>query len=83
MKYLKSMFKKIVIAIYCCILSINLHAQVSTESPYSYFGLGDLSKNILPINNALGGASTSLYESNIINSDYSKNTDTLNFTVIY
>ena len=67
MKYLKSMFKKISITIFCCILSINLFAQLNTESPYSYFGLGDLSKNAFPINNALGGASTSLYESNIIN----------------
>ena len=33
-------------------------AQISTSSPYSRFGLGDLHQNILPSSIALGGSVT-------------------------
>ena len=42
-------------------------AQISTSSPYSRFGLGDLHKNILPSSIALGGSVTALNDPKIIN----------------
>jgi len=45
----------------------HLSAQISTSSPYSRFGLGELQKNILPEFSALGGASTALSSSKSIN----------------
>jgi hypothetical protein len=44
-----------------------LEAQISTSSPYSRFGLGDLQQNIFPEFNALGGASTALINPKIVN----------------
>ena len=43
-------------------------AQISTSSPYSRFGLGDLHQNILPSSIALGGSVTALNDAKIINS---------------
>ena len=39
---------------------IQLEAQISTSSPYSRFGLGELHQEIFPFFSALGGASTAL-----------------------
>lgn len=44
-----------------------INAQLSTSSPYSRFGLGDLQKNILPHFNAFGGGSTALSDVKSIN----------------
>ena len=41
-------------------LVIQLEAQISTNSPYSRFGLGELQQEILPFFSALGGASIAL-----------------------
>ena len=44
-----------------------LEAQISTSSPYSRFGLGELQQNILPEFNAFGGASTALSNPKSVN----------------
>ena len=47
--------------------SIDLEAQISTSSPYSRFGLGDLDQSIFPQYNACGGALTAISSSKSIN----------------
>ena len=49
------------------IFSTQILAQISTSSPYSRFGLGELQENVLPEFNAFGGASTALSNSTSIN----------------
>ena len=44
-----------------------LDAQISTSSPYSRFGLGELQQNIFPEFNAFGGASTALSNPKSVN----------------
>ena len=44
-----------------------INAQISTSSPYSRFGLGDLQKNALPQFNAFGGGSTALSNAKSVN----------------
>ena len=44
-----------------------LEAQISTSSPYSRFGLGELQQNIFPEFNAFGGASTALSNPKSVN----------------
>ena len=39
-------------------ITLQSFAQISTSSPYSRFGLGDLQQNVFPIYSAFGGAST-------------------------
>ncbi len=52
----------------CLIGIINYtEAQISTSSPYSRFGLGELQQSIFPEFNAFGGASTALSNSNSVN----------------
>ena len=52
----------------CLIGIINYTAaQISTSSPYSRFGLGELQQNIFPEFNAFGGASTALSSSSNVN----------------
>ena len=46
-----------------------MQAQISTSSPYSRFGLGDLHQNIFPAFIALGGASTALGNPKSVNSN--------------
>ena len=47
--------------------SIQLEAQIATNSPYSRFGLGDLQQNIFSEFNAFGGASTALSNTKSVN----------------
>ena len=49
-----------------CIISYT-EAQISTNSPYSRFGLGELQQSIFPEFNAFGGASTALSSSSTVN----------------
>ena len=52
----------------CLIGIINYtEAQISTSSPYSRFGLGELQQSIFPEFNAYGGASTALSNSKSVN----------------
>ena len=44
-------------------------SQISTNSPYSRFGLGSLNSSISPEQTALGGSSVSYFNSNSINFD--------------
>lgn len=48
-------------------LALQTSAQISTSSPYSRFGLGDLHENILPEFLAFGGASTAFSSSSTVN----------------
>ena len=54
-----------IVLLFC--LSSELIAQISTNSPYSRFGLGDISQNLFPQFNALGGASSAINGPKIIN----------------
>ena len=49
------------------VLVTSVNAQISTSSPYSRFGLGDLHQNIFPEYNALGGAITAFSSSKSVN----------------
>jgi hypothetical protein len=42
---------------YLLFISISATAQITSSSPYSQFGLGDLSGSLLPQNRAMGGLS--------------------------
>ena len=59
---------KILIKCVLPILLLNniLYAQESTSSPYSRFGLGDLTTQFLPVFNSLGGG-VAIYNDKIIN----------------
>ena len=49
------------------LLSNILYSQESTSSPYSRFGLGDLSSQFSPAFNSLGGGGYAFYSDKIIN----------------
>ena len=55
-----------ILVVFFCVIS-NIEAQLSTSSPYSRFGLGELQNNILPEFSAIGGATTALGHSKSIN----------------
>ena len=57
---------KCVLIILLLLLNNVLHAQESTSSPYSRFGLGDLTTQFLPVFNSLGGG-VAIYNDKIIN----------------
>lgn len=48
-------------------ITLQSFAQISTSSPYSRFGLGDLQQNVFPIYSAFGGASTAYSSTSTIN----------------
>ncbi|GGW34183.1 membrane protein [Arenibacter certesii] len=50
------MIKNFIIA-FLCVTSVSIHAQNSTVSPYSYFGIGDLRATNSVENNMMGGLS--------------------------
>ena len=56
----------LVISVFVSFASIS---QISTNSPYSRFGLGSLSGSVSPQQSALGGASVVYFNSNSINSE--------------
>jgi len=59
---------KILIIVIIFLSSVSLiEAQISTSSPYSRFGLGELHQNIFPEFNSFGGASIALNNSKTIN----------------
>ena len=45
----------------------SISAQQNTSSPYSRFGLGDLTNQFSPVFNSLGGGGYAIYNENIIN----------------
>ncbi len=50
-----------------CFLLADIQAQNNTYSPYSRFGIGDISRNVLARNQAMGGISIGLRDPNHIN----------------
>ena len=56
----------LIISVFVSFASIS---QISTNSPYSRFGLGSLSGSVSPQQSALGGASVVYFNSNSINSE--------------
>ncbi len=61
------MNKLLSIAVIFCSFVAQIDAQVSTTSPYSRFGLGELHQNVIPELRAFGGASTALSSTDRIN----------------
>ncbi|MEC7646133.1 MAG: hypothetical protein VX689_01460 [Bacteroidota bacterium] len=61
------MYKILNILVVILFFSGHLFAQISTSSPYSRFGLGELQQNVLSEFNAFGGASIALSNSTSIN----------------
>lgn len=61
------MYKKInyIAAILILLTSISVQAQVTTQSPYSKYGLGNVKGSLLPQFRAMGGISTGVYKPNI------------------
>ena len=51
------------------LISANSFSQLSTNSPYSRFGLGNLSNSVSPEQSAIGGTSVVFCNSEIINSN--------------
>ena len=51
------------------LISANGFSQLSTNSPYSRFGLGNLSNSVSPEQSAIGGTSVVFWNSEIINSN--------------
>ena len=58
---------KINILLILLLLSNIIYAQESTSSPYSRFGLGDLTTQFSPVFNSLGGGGSAIYNDKIIN----------------
>ncbi|NRF39096.1 hypothetical protein HQN83_10235 [Pedobacter sp. LMG 31643] len=58
------MYKKInyIAAVLLLLTSISVNAQVTTQSPYSRFGLGNVKGALLPQFKAMGGISTGVYK---------------------
>lgn len=61
---LLNMYKKInyIAAVLLLFTSISVNAQVTTQSPYSRFGLGNVKGSLLPQFKAMGGISTGVYK---------------------
>ena len=49
------------------IFAESIYAQQNTSSPYSRFGLGDLTNQFSPVFNSLGGGGYAIYNQNIVN----------------
>lgn len=58
--------RKILIVLFIGVASI-LQAQTSTNSPYSRFGIGEMSNQGFSMNNSMGGIGIGLYKPNTIN----------------
>lgn len=61
-----NMYKKInyIVAIMILFASVNVNAQVTSQSPYSRYGLGNMKGLLLPQFRAMGGISTAVYKPN-------------------
>lgn len=66
-----NMYKKInyIVAVMILVASVNVNAQVTSQSPYSRYGLGNVKGLLLPQFRAMGGISTAIYKP----SDYYSN----------
>lgn len=61
------MYKKLTTAIFLVILGLSVFAQGRVGSPYTRYGIGDITRSTLSRNNAMGGLSYSLPHLNGIN----------------
>jgi len=60
-----NMFKKIrYIAVFVLLSGISVQAQVTVQSPYSRYGLGNIKGSLLPQFRAMGGVSTAVFKPN-------------------
>lgn len=61
-----NMYKKInyIVAVIILFASVNVKAQVTSQSPYSRYGLGNVKGLLLPQFRAMGGISTAVYKPN-------------------
>jgi hypothetical protein len=67
MKLLRlNMYKKInyIVAVMILVTSLSVKAQVTSQSPYSKYGLGNVKGMLLPQFRAMGGISTGVYKPN-------------------
>jgi hypothetical protein len=64
-----NMYNKLKVTLAVCLglTSIIANAQVTTQSPYSQFGLGNLKGSMLPQFRAMGGISTGVYRTSLFN----------------
>jgi long-subunit fatty acid transport protein len=64
-----NMYKKInyIAAVLVLLTSISVKAQVTTQSPYSRYGIGNIKGTVLPQFRAMGGISTAVYKPNVYN----------------
>ncbi|PYF75509.1 porin family protein [Pedobacter nutrimenti] len=62
--HLNNMYKKIsyITALMVVLASITVEAQITTQSPYSKFGVGNIKGMLLPQLKAMGGISTGVYK---------------------
>ncbi|WP_246249799.1 outer membrane protein transport protein [Pedobacter boryungensis] len=65
-----SMYHKIKYTLAVCLLLVNIlaNAQVTVQSPYSKFGVGNIKGSMLPQFRAMGGISTAVYKPTFFNS---------------
>ncbi|WP_316813493.1 hypothetical protein [Pedobacter heparinus] len=61
-----NMYKKInyIVAVMILLASVSVKAQVTSQSPYSRYGLGNMKGLLLPQFRAMGGISTAIYKPN-------------------
>ena len=69
MKLLQHMHNRLKYTVTVCLLltSVFANAQVTTQSPYSKFGIGNLKSPLLPQLRAMGGVSTAIYKPTFFN----------------
>lgn len=60
-------YKRVVFILVTILLGFTSYAQISTSSPYSRYGLGDLQSNVIAEYAAMGGGSTALNQATYIN----------------
>jgi len=64
-----NMYQKLKYTLAAClfIVSVAVHAQVTVQSPYSKFGVGNVKGSLLPQLRAMGGISTAVYKNAYFN----------------
>lgn len=58
---------KYTLAIGLCLVAMQVNAQITVQSPYSKFGVGNLKGAVLPQLRAMGGISTGVYKPSFFN----------------
>ncbi len=58
---------KYTLAAFLLVISIAVNAQVTVQSPYSKFGVGNIKGSLLPQLRAMGGISTAVYKNSFFN----------------